>query len=699
MSHHLSLDEFPPASPEDWRAAAEEVLDGAPFERKLVSRTPEGIPVQPIYHSPAADSGVPGFAPFERGGRALPLGWDIAQEIPAGSAKAFNNALRTDLERGQTAVFLTLDRASRLGLDPDEAVAGDVAMCGTSLWDVGTLGRALDGVDPATTPVFIETGAAGLPFAALFAGWIEKSGKHLALAKGGLLQDPIAELIAEGTLPHDAKTAFDLMATAVKWGIARAPGLQSIGVRTHAIHDGGANAVQELASALAAGACYLRELATRGIDPAAVLPRIRFGFSVGPDFFMAIAKLRAFRKLWVAVGQAFGAPSSACAACIHARTSLWNRSFLDPHTNMLRATTEALAAVLGGCDSLHVGAFDEVIRPPDEFSRRIARNTQIILRDECGTHRVVDPAGGSGYVESLTDDLCAAAWKSFQDIEARGGILAALADGSLQKSVADVAAKRADAVATRRESQVGVNRYANPSETLLEMPALDPAALRKKEADAAIAHRDSASHATGAAVLDKLNAILDADPEALLGLAAEAAALGATLGEISKTLRARGGPPLQTERIPLRRVASGYEALRLAVAAQSERPKAFLANMGPLSQYKARADFSAGFLEAGGFEIIDRGGFASPEDAAQAALESGASTVVICSTDATYPDIVPPLAAALKAANPAIAVVLAGFPADHIESFKAAGVDEFIHLRANCLEVLRNLLRRVGIIQ
>lgn len=700
-SENLTLDEFPIPSAADWRKEAEALLDGVPFEKKLVSKTYEGIDLQPIYNQEdiqglAHLGSLPGNTPYVRGTRSDATVWEVAQEIPYGFPKEFNQAAREDLQRGQTALKITLDVATRRGIDPDQAAPGESGLCALSLSTKEDLERALDGINLERTPLFLEAGSAPVSLFALLLAYLKGKGLSASVLRGAFEQDPVGDLLIDGLLPQSLKTTFNQMATITKWGLRECPQFQTVAVRAHAYQDGGGNAVQELAFALATGVEYLRQLEARGLKIDQIAPRIRFSFAVGGDFFMAIAKFRAARMLWAQIVAASGGNEHSQKMRIHARTSLWNKSQLDPYVNMLRGTTEAFAAVAAGCDSLAVGAFDEVVRPPDEFSRRIARNTQIILRDECRFGHVVDPAGGSYFVEKLTDQLARKSWELFQQVEKQGGMLKALEAGFPQAEVAAVAAKRAEAIAQRRNSLVGVNVYANPTEQPLKTEDLGFSDKQKKRAQYVAEYRTSAQHVAQMSVLSKLSEMLESRPEQVLILASEAAELGATLGEITRTLRASdSGERAAVKPIPVSRGAEPFEKLRAAVSAAGL--KVFLANMGPLRQYKARADFSTSFFQAGSFQVLDNRGFAGVEQAAQAALASDAQVVVICSTDDTYPELVPPLVQAIKAGDSKRIVVLAGYPKDHVEAFSQAGVDEFIHIRANCLELLSRVAGKLGV--
>jgi methylmalonyl-CoA mutase len=353
---------------------------------------------------------------------------------------------------------------------------------------------------------------------------------------------------------------------------------------------------------------------------------------------------------------------------------------------------------MGGCDSLHVSPFDEAIGLPDEFSRRIARNVQIILQQECNFYRLVDPAGGSAAVEMLTDEIAREAWTLFQRIEEQGGMAAALAAGFPQGQVAATRAERLNAIALRREVIVGANMYVNLKEQPFTARMVDHTALHAERAAALQRFRASAD---ARAALEDLARALAGASEQVLPAAIAAARAGVTLGALTAALAAGGDAGITVEPIAAHRGAEQFEALQAAAAQfaarTGSRPKVFLATMGPVSQHKARADFSTGFFEAGGFEVIAGPGFQTVEEAAEAAQASGASIAVICSTDETYPELVPPLVRLLKEGRPDMTVVLAGYPADQIEAHRAAGVDEFIHLRADCYATLARLQQLKGV--
>lgn len=702
-----TFNEFSAATYDQWREAAESALKGAPFDKKLLTRTYEEITLQPLYWQqdidglPHLDS-LPGFTPYVRGTAVLGHHgepWAIAQEHPYSTPSALNEAVRADLARGQSAVNVVLDAATRAGLDADAANPEDVGRRGVSISSLEDLGKALDRIDLEETPIFLQTGAGALPIVALLAALVRKQAKSTEKLRGGIGMDPLGALAAEGILPGSLERFYDEAARLTAWSVSHAPRLQTISVAGHPYHDAGASATQELAFTLATGVEYLRAMQARGLKVDDVAPRIRFNLSIGGNVFMEVAKLRAARLLWAKIVKAFGGSSEAQKLSIHARTSAWNKTLYDPYVNMLRTTTEAFAGVVGGCNSLHVSPYDEVARAPDEFSRRIARNTHIILREECNIPRSIDPAGGSWYVEWLTDAVAKQAWRLFQEVEKQGGMLAALKAGLPQKQVAAVAVQRGKNAANRRDVFVGTNMYANMTDRPLEPATLDFRALARERSAELATYREAVDPDWRQGALDKL---AKAAPEAVMEAAIHAASGGATVGDLTAILGANDQPAPRLDALCIQRGAVPFEQLRNAARSFAERtgspPKVFLANLGPIPQHKARADFSRGFLEVGGFDVIGNDGFPDAMAAANAAIESGAPIVVICSTDATYPDFVPPLTKRIREAKPETTVLLAGYPADHIEAFQAAGVDDFIHLRANCYELLASLQKKLGVL-
>lgn len=702
------LDAFDPPTYDEWRAEVERLLKGAPYDKIMLTPTPEGIELQPMYRRQDVENmaqleNLPGFAPFLRDTELLGyhgLPWEVAQELPYPTYEAFNEALRHDLERGQTAVNLKFDQATQFGLDPDQVKPGEVGAGGTSIASIIGLAKALDGVDLAKYPIYLQAGIASLPATALLIALFKKRDLDLKQLRGGVTFDPLLFLARYGSLPIKIEALYRDMHTLTQWAADNTPVFRTIGVDGQVYHNSGASAVQELAFSLATGVEYLRAMTERGLKIDAVAPRIRFTFALGANFFMEIAKLRAARLLWANVVKAFGGSETSQKMMIHGRTSLWSKTIHDPYVNMLRTTTEAFSGIVGGCDSLHVGAFDEIMRLPDTFSRRIARNTHIILSEESHVDRVIDPAGGSWYAESLTNSVAEAAWKLFQDIESKGGMLKALQSGFPQEWINQTRTERYKNIAKRKTVIVGTNMYPNLDEKPLEPRQPDYEAIYKERAARLQDLRTSADHKSQVAVLDRLASLVDAESEDVLTHLVEAALHGATIGEMTKTLYATARDEFKVDPVPQHRAAEMFEKLRQTAAVHlaktGARPRVFLANMGPVKQHKARADFSHGFFAVGGFEVLNNNGFPTVEAATDAALEAAADIVVICSTDDTYPVLVPPLVGAIKKARPHTIMVVAGRPKDYIDDLKAAGVDEFIYLGADVQAMLSGLLDRIG---
>ena len=698
----VPLDEFTPPTDEEWKAACEALLKGAPFEKKMFTKTYEGITFDPMYTRKHTEDilpkGVmPGMGDYLRGVDAagyIGKPWGIAQACDETLPAENNELLRHEHDKGATIYHIVLDTASRTGVDARQAEA--VGDTGTSVTTVEDMHVLLTGLDLAKFPLYVYAGANAVPLLALVAAARRASGEDLAQVRGIVGADPIGALAADGKLPASLDAHYDSLAEAARWATANAPHLRTVFVRSDVYSNGGANDVQEVAACLATATAYLRALCERGLTIDEAASQIAFAFSMGANFFLQIAKLRAVRPLWAQIVGAFGGSAEAQKMRIHARPALFFKTIYDPYVNMLRNTTEIFSGVVGGIDSFESAPFDEPIRKGDEFSRRIARNVQIMLQEEFGLLQPIDPAGGSWAVETLTRQMKEKIWAEFQRIEKEGGIVAALRAGSLQESVAAVLAARFKNADLRRDRIVGNNMYPNMTETLLETRAEDTAALKAQRtadidaylSDIDVKHRDE--------VLASLRQAHSVDH------AVEAALAGATIAELMTAVTEGNGAETVTAIAP-HRWSERFEALRQRTeeykAEKNDNVKIFLANMGPIPQHKARADFTTGFLQVGAFEVLGNDGFKTVEEAADAARASGADAVVICSTDATYPEIVPALAPKLHEVLPKARVFLAGAaPKDLLETYKEAGIDEYISVRANCYEILESLQKQKGMI-
>ena len=698
----VPLDEFTPPTDEEWKAACEALLKGAPFEKKMFTKTYEGITFDPMYTRKHTEDilpkrVMPGMGDYLRGVDAagyIGKPWGIAQACDETLPAENNELLRHENDKGATIYHIVLDTASRAGVDARQAEkVGDT---GTSVTTVEDMHVLLTGLDLAKFPLYVYTGANAVPLLALVAAARRAAGEDMKNVRGIVGADPIGTLVTDGKLPASLDSYYDSLAAAARWATVNAPHLRTVFVRSDVYSSGGANDVQEVAAVLAAATAYLRALCERGLTIDAAASQIAFAFSMGANFFLQIAKLRAVRPLWAQIVKAFGGNAEAQKMRIHARPALFFKTVYDPYVNMLRNTTEIFSGVVGGIDSFESAPFDEPIRKGDEFSRRIARNVQIMLQEEFGLLQPIDPAGGSWAVETLTRQMKEKIWAAFQGIEKEGGIAAALRAGTVQEGIAKVLADRFKNADLRRDRIVGNNMYPNMTETLLETRAEDTAALkaqRTKDIEAYLSDIDTKHR-------DEALAAFKADGS--VQNAVEAALAGATIAELMAALTAGKGAETVAAIAP-HRWSERFEALRRRTedykAAKDDNVKIFLANMGPIPQHKARADFTTGFLQVGAFEVLGNDGFKTVDEAAEAARASGADAVVICSTDATYPEIVPALAPKLHKVLPQARVFLAGAaPKDLLETYKEAGIDEYISVRANCYEILEGLQKQKGMI-
>jgi methylmalonyl-CoA mutase len=716
LENQLNLSkDFPPPTYEEWRAAAEVSLEGAIVEKKLVTQTYEGINLQPIYTREDIENlshleQKPGFPGFARGARASGYtgrSWEICQEIPVVFADQFNDILIHDLQRGQTGIALGLDHASRIGLDSETASAHDVGNGGIAISTLADFSTALADINIKQFPLHIDTGYSAMETLMLLIAFTEQQGERIAAINGSIDADPLGFLVLHGKLPVSFDTVFDRMARVVYWTGVHAPQLKTIGVSGLPYHHAGADAVRELAYMLATAVEYIDRLLERGIHIDTIAGNMRFTFGMGAFYFMEIAKIRASRMLWAKIVAACGGSDASQKMTIHARTSAYNQTRYDPYVNMLRTTTEAFSAVVAGVDSLSTNSFNERFGSGDEFSRRAARNIQVLLKDESRLDCLIDPAGGSYFVETLTYQVAQKAWKLFQDIEARGGMLKALQAGFPQEEIKAVEQKREADIARRKSIIVGTNFSAYVKEKKMEDTFPDYQAAHSKRTLFLEKYKKTRSKEQKTEIKEKLSQLKNAFiyvSEDVINAGAEAFLAGATLGEVTAMAGGDKGEAIIVPPLEPRRAAEMFEELRDAVEAYKKKngsgPRLFLATMGPLPQYKARADFSQSFFEVGGFDVIypQGEGFKTPKAVVESAAASKAQVVVICSTDEIYTELVSPITRGLKEENPGIIVVLAGYPKDQVDMHRQAGVDEFIYLGADVYQVLANILTRMGVL-
>lgn len=686
------LAEFPEHTYEQWHQAAEQLLKGASFEKLLVSKTYEDITIQPIYRSDdianlAHRMHLPGSGSHVRGSHPngfLKSGWEVSQELITRCPAKFNRIALEGLHGGQSELNIPVASIPAACMERRLQPACASAS-GLILKNLTSLHTALADIDLGAISCFWRAGSNTIAVAALYFAAAQQRGLDPASLRGCFANDPLGDLARHGQLDDGLANRLDHLAALTRFASAHAPKIQTVVVQGDVYHNGGGSATQELGYAIATLVSYIDELQARGIAPATAFQHVRICLAVGSDYFMEIAKLRAARWLVSKVAAAYGVADPNIH--IHASTSRWNKTTYDAHTNMLRVTAEAFAAVVAGVDSLHIGPYDEPVGAGDEFSRRIARNIHIILREECGLDRVIDPAGGSNYIEWLTDQVAARSWEIFQDVEALGGILAGLQSGSVQAAVAAISNAKLQNIRRRKDKVVGSNMYPDlKGKKLAPTPATAP-------------HHPPCAPTSSCGFQPQA-----ASSESALVTEAIAAAInGASTADLAAGCQAAAPPAALTiQPVPQRRAAEEFEALRDASAAFADTtgaPPAILQlNIGPSGRYRLRADWTASFFEAAGFAVDGSRDFKSIEDAAQAAASGQATIAVITSDDATYLESVAPLATAVKAARPDLTLLVAGAPGDNETAWRAAGVDHFVNVRSNNYELNHALLAKAGVI-
>lgn len=602
------FDMFPECSYEEWRAKVEADLKGADFNKKLVWRTNEGFNVEPVYRAEnIADfktvDTLPGEYPYVRGTRT-DNDWLIRQEVLAETPAEANAVAKEIITKGVTSLGFNVTLESEA--------------------DVKTL---LDGIDIKKYELnFKCCPRKAISLAKVLVDYLRNNGL-LNDFHGSIDFNPMRRALKHGTeFPGDIKAmALELLDV-----VKIVPELRVLAVDSYMFCDAGAYIFQELGYALAWGAEWLTMLTDAGVKADEVARRIKFNMGVSSNYFMEIAKFRAARMVWAQIVEQYKPESKLSSKMLcHAVTSRFNQTIYDAHVNLLRSQTETMSAALAGVDSITTTPFDVPYKTPDAFSERIARNQQFLLKEESHLDKVVDPAGGSYYVETLTVSLAKEAWKLFLDVEEKGGFLACINDNSIQKAINATAEKRHVDVARRKEILLGTNQYPNVNET----------AAQKIETTGCSCgcHHEEGGEAQGTGLSRK-------------------------------------------------RAASDFEALRLATEAASNRPKVFMLTIGNLAMRLARAQFSTNFFGCAGYEIIDNLGFDTVQEGVDAAIEKGADVIVLCSSDDEYATLAPE---AFKYLDGRAMFVVAGAPAC-MEELQAVGINDFIHVRCNVLETLQS---------
>lgn len=691
---HLRFDEFAPATHADWQAAAEALLPDAASLESLAAETYEGLRLQTLYSAEhCADlqfqRPLPNTVPGTGKATAQPRPWAIVQTSDKSEARDANRDLTEGLRQGATAIEITPDMATLL-CQPAVAASSEAGgPGGTSLTSAADCATLLQDIALERTTLLLHCGARSLPLPALLLAALSEQDVDCSALRGSLGADPLGWLAATGSLPASTEALYDEQALWLAWCIQHLPRLNAIFLDGCVWHEAGANAVQELACSLANATATLRAMHARGLAIDDVAPRLSLSLAIGSDVLMELAKLRAARRLWSQMTAAFGASPEAQGLTLHARTGRRNKSGLDPWSNMLRSTFEALTAVIGGCDSLRIAPHDASKGKADDRARRLARNQQLILKHEAGLDRLQDPAGGSWTLEVLTDWLARAAWSAFQDIEAQGGLLAALQAGSIQRDICAVAQRRSRRHARRQDVLTGSNSYADGNEFTPGASVMTPGKAQPARPP----------HETAPALAPPARRARDPGQFDIL---LDNAQSGASLTQLTDALPGNETRAPTITALGSQRLAAPWETLRAAAARHrsvgGQAARVYLALCGDAARLHARASFVSDFFQAGGFECIDGGAWQEPEAAAMAACASAAPLVVLCALDAEYAALAGPFCQRVRVECPDTLVYVAGRPEPKAESaLREAGIDDFVHLASDCLALNQALQRHAGI--
>jgi methylmalonyl-CoA mutase len=692
----------------DWQAAAAKEVKG----RDLTWNTPEGFAIKPLYTAEdSADPGLPGFAPFTRGVRASMYAgrpWTIRQYAGFSTAEESNAFYRRNLAAGQKGLSVAFDLATHRGYDSDHPrVVGDVGKAGVAIDSVEDMKILFDGIPLDQMSVSMTMNGAVIPILAFFIVAGEEQGVPLAQLDGTIQNDILKEFMVRNTYIYPPEPSMRIISDIIAYTSTNMPKFNSISISGYHMHEAGATAVQELAFTIADGKEYAKRAVESGLDIDAFAGRLSFFFGIGMNFFMEVSKLRAARTLWYRVMDGLGARDERSKMLrTHCQTSGVSLQEQDPYNNVIRTTVEAMAATLGGTQSLHTNALDEAIALPTDFSARIARNTQIVLAEESGITRVVDPLGGSYYVEALTAELVDQAWALIEEVDGLGGMTKAVATGMPKRRIEEAAAARQARVDMGEDVIVGVNKYRLASEDHLDTLNIDNHAVRDGQIARLKTMRDSRDEASCRAALAALTSGATGDGN-LLALAVDAARCRASLGEISDAMEAVFGR-YGTQPVPVTGIYgkayaddSRYAQVIEGVAAVAHRlgrdPRLLVAKMGQDGHDRGANVIASAFTDMG-FDVTSGPLFQTPEEACKLALERNVDAIGASSLAAGHKTLIPELIRHLKdAGRPDIKVVAGGvIPPQDYDYLREAGVQGIYGPGSNVVECAADVLRLLG---
>lgn len=607
--------EFVAPTKQEWLDKIQVDLKGADFDKRLVWRTNEGFNVQPFYRREdvlklKTPDALPGEFPYVRGNKKKDNAWYVRQDIKVDDAKAANEKALDLLNKGIDSLCFKIS-GDDVNKDFVETLLKDI-VCDAVELNFNTCKRHT------------------LELAHILTDYFEQKGYDKAKIVGSLDWDPMEKIVMKG---HDVTPILDLAPEIVK-ALAEYPNFRCITVNAVSLNNAGSYIVQELGYALAWGNDYLNRLVEAGVDVDLAASKIKFNMGITENFFMEIAKFRAARMLWAEIVKQYAPKNDeSCKMCVNAVTSKYNMTLFDSYVNLLRSQTETMSAALAGVHSIVVTPFDAVYETPNDFSERIARNQQLLLKEESHFDKVVDPGAGSYFIEELTTSLANEGWKIFLNVEDNGGFLEAAKKGIVQDDINATNVKRHEAAAKRKEFILGTNQFPNFTE--------------KSDGKRPLSCSCSCGH----------------------------------------------GHDTAFKSINSTRLAADFEDLRIKVESSEKVPVAFMLTIGNLAMRQARAQFSCNFLACAGYKVVDNLGFSTVEEGVDAALKAGADIVVLCSSDDEYAQYAVP---AYKYLDGRAMFVVAGAPAC-MDDLKAAGIENFIHVRCNVLETLKEYNAKLGI--
>ncbi len=696
------------ASIDDWTDAAWKESKG----RDLTWHTPEEIAVKPLYTADdAPDPGMPGFAPFTRGVKATMYAgrpWTIRQYAGFSTAEESNAFYRRNLAAGQKGLSVAFDLATHRGYDSDHPrVVGDVGKAGVAIDSVEDMKILFDGIPLDQMSVSMTMNGAVIPILAFFIVAGEEQGVPVEKLDGTIQNDILKEFMVRNTYIYPPEPSMRIVSDIIAYTSANMPKFNSISISGYHMHEAGATAVQELAFTIADGKEYVQRAMESGLDIDAFAGRLSFFFGIGMNFFMEVSKLRAARTLWHRVMDGLGAKDERSKMLrTHCQTSGVSLQEQDPYNNVIRTTIEAMAATLGGTQSLHTNALDEAIALPTDFSARIARNTQIVLAEESGITKVVDPLGGSYYVEALTAELVEQAWKIIGEVDALGGMTKAVASGMPKRLIEEAAAGRQARIDKGEDVIVGVNKYRLTDEDKLDTLEVDNDKVREGQVTRIKATKAARDEAACQAALKALTEGAAVQGN-LLALAVTAARARATLGEISDAMEAVFGR-YSTQPVPVKgiygpaysgdtRYALVVEGVTAVGQRLGHKPRILVAKMGQDGHDRGANVIASAFGDMG-FEVVSGPLFQTPEETLALALEKQVDAIGASSLAAGHKTLIPELMRLLKEAGRSDIKVFAGgvIPPQDYQFLRDAGVVGIYGPGSNVVECAADILRLMG---